>query len=306
MHDSGMDAVWSLAARQHGVVARRQLLEAGLTSSAVHRRLARGIFKPIAGAGVYLLGPVERPRSREMAATLAAGPGSVVSHRSAASLWGLLHPDSRPASPPLPVEISVQLPARGPRREGVLVHRVRSLPDDERRECEGIPITSPARTLLDLAAILGQRELETAVARADREGLADASDVERLLARHPGATGSALLREVMGREEGAALTRSEAEMRFLQLVRRARLPAPRVNRKFGPFELDFYWPAAKLAVEIDGFEYHSSRASFVGDRRRDAWLVSRGIRVLRLAWAQVTREEVATAVQLGRALQLQE
>ena len=98
------------------------------------------------------------------------------------------------------------------------------------------------------------------------------------------------------------MTRSEAEMRFLELVRRAGLPPPEVNVRLGRYEIDVLWRAEGIAVEVDGFRYHASRPRFEGDRRRDSWLLARGIKVIRLSWRQITDEAVATAVQVGQAL----
>ncbi len=98
------------------------------------------------------------------------------------------------------------------------------------------------------------------------------------------------------------MTRSEAELRFLELIRRAGLPAPAVNVTFGRYEIDFLWRAQGIAVEVDGFRYHASRLRFEGDRRRDSWLLAHGIQVIRLSWRQITDDAVATAVQVGQAL----
>ena len=100
------------------------------------------------------------------------------------------------------------------------------------------------------------------------------------------------------------VTRSAAEDRFLALVREARLPAPRTNARFGPYELDFYWPDERVAVEIDGFRHHSSRPRHEGDRRKDTWLRSRGITPVRLTWKQITVDRTATVVQVGQVLAL--
>lgn len=288
------DRVAAAAARQHGVVARAQLVEAGLSPSAVARRLRAGRLRPL-HRGVYLVGPLSPARAPEMAAVLASGPGAVVSHLSAASLWGVY-----PGRAGAPVDISVA--ANRGRRPGIRVHRVVGLNAEERTVLDGIPITTPGRTLVDLAAAVGSRELEGAVARAEREGLVAPDALPALVARYRGRPGTPALRAVLEAGGGPALTRSEAEARFLGLVREAGLPAPEANVRVGRYEIDFLWRAEGIAVEVDGFRHHASRPRFEGDRRKDALLLSGGIKVVRLSWRQITREAMATAVQIGQAL----
>jgi very-short-patch-repair endonuclease len=287
------------AAGQHGIVTRAQLLATGLSSSAISRRLSRGLFRPL-HRGVYLVGPLESRRSREMAAVMAAGAGAVVSHLTAVRVWTLIKLKGQAGS--VPVDISVQAPDRGSRRPGLRIHRVASLPRGECVVHDGIPVTTPGRTLIDVAGTLGHRDLERAVARAERAGLVEADDFRSLVSRHEGRPGVPQLRAVLELQGGPAFTRSEAEARFLELVRRGGLPRPRVNERLGPYEIDFLWPAERLAVEVDGFGFHSSRSSFEGDRRKDAWLLARGIRVLRLTWKQIAEEALATIVQVTRSL----
>jgi len=188
------------------------------------------------------------------------------------------------------------------RRPGIRGHRVGVLAEDERDLKEGIPTTAPARTLLDLASITGARELEQALARAEREGSTTPEALYALLARHQAHPGARALRALLGAAAGPALTRSEAEARFLALVREAGLPAPECNVRIGRHEVDFLWRALAVVVEVDGYRYHSSRLRFEGDRRKDADLVAGGLTVLHLSWRQITEEAMATAVRLGLAL----
>ncbi len=280
------------AARQHGVITRHQLMEAGLSPSAVDRRLASGRYRAI-HSGVYLVLPFPLPYTREMAAVLASGPDAAVSHVSAAPHWRMR------AAVDGPVDVIVR-GNRG-RRLGIRAHRVR-LPAAEHTAQDGIPLTTPERTLLDLASVLEASEMEAVLARAEREGLVRADALGRLLARHPGHRGAGAIRAVYRLAGGPSLTRSAAEAELLALVREAGLPAPECNVNVGRYELDFLWRAARIAVEVDGFRYHSSRQRFEGDRRKDTDLVAAGITVLRLSWRQVTDERVATAVKLGQAL----
>lgn len=173
---------------------------------------------------------------------------------------------------------------------------------DERNEVKGIPVTAPGRTLLDLATVAGSRVVERALARAERERLVDRAQLQEILARYRGRPGAPLLRSLVMASGGPALTRSEAEALFLALVRKAGLPTPEVNVRFEGYELDFFWRAAGIAVEVDGYRYHSSHPSFQGDRRRTTHLAALGIQVIPLAWSQIVDEEMATAVLLGKAL----
>lgn len=289
-------AIRALAARQHGVVARGQLLERGVPPHAVAYRVAKGRLYAL-HRGVYRVGPVAAPLEREMAGVLACGATAVLSHHSAGSVWTLLA--RGPGA--IPVEVSSQGGYRAPDR-WLRLHRVAPFAADETTTFEGLPITSPARTLVDLAGCLDVWGLERAVARADRQGLATIEALAALLARYPGRAGSRALRAVLGRDGGSALTRSEAEARFLWLVRDASLPPPEANVTIQGFEVDFVWRAARLVVEIDGFEFHSSRSAFERDRRRDAVLTASGFRVIRVTWRQLTSEPQAVVTRVARAL----
>ncbi len=293
------DRVADVAARQHGLVTRGQLVTAGLSSSAVGRRLRAGRLRQI-HRGVYRLGPLTAPFAAEMAAVLACGSESVVSHLSAAGIWVPAAAEPRPRQPSR-VEITTTS-EKGRRRPGILVHHVARLDPDERTTWQQIPITTPARTLIDLAGVVGSRELEAALARAEREGLVAHGELLRHLERHPRRPGSGVLRALLEADGDPALSRSAAEEEFLALTIKARLPRPATNVRIGAYEVDFLWRTKGIAVEIDGFRYHSSRPRFEGDRRKDAWLLAHGITVVRLSWRQITEDALATAVQIALAL----
>ncbi len=333
------DRIAGLAARQHGIVTRAQLLASGLSPPAIRHRVRGGRLCPL-HRGVYRVGPIQAPHAREMAAVLAGGPGALLSHLSAAVLHGLMKaprpwtnrgnasersignsrpparraerrprgqsgragPTGRSRSPAVqPVDITI--PAdRNVLRPGIRVHRTASLDPDERMVVGGVPITTPGRTLMDMTVKVGIRELETMVARAQRAEILDEDRLFAMLERYRGRPGIAALRAVMEIPGGPAMIRSEAESRFLALVRKAGLPTPRANLKVGRYELDFFWPHERIAVEVDGYGYHSSRTRFEGDRRRDAWLNARGFKVIRLSWRQIVESPVPTIVQVGQAL----
>jgi very-short-patch-repair endonuclease len=286
----------ALAARQHGVVTGRQLMRAGSTRYAIGHYLKTGWLEPM-HRGVYGVGPVMAPHRREMAALLACGPGAVLSHRSAAALWEML-----PAPPVMvPVTLSTTRDLRG-RTSGIRVYRVRGLDADEVSVVRGLRVTHAARTLLDLAASLSVRDLERAMARADRKGFLDRRCLELLLTRYPRRPGRTRLAALLEGDAGPTLTRSEAEERFLALIRRAGLRDPEMNVVVQDYEVDALWRAERLVVEIDGFAFHSTRAVFERDRQRDRELTAAGLTVLRITWRELTLQPEALLVQLAQAL----
>lgn len=316
------ERIVAIAVRQHGVVTCAQLRQAGLSQSGIARRIGSGRLH-VLHRGVYMAVPYALPHTAEMAAVVAIGPGAVVSHLSAARLLGLspdpgngrgsrdrldasrcgrygpAPKDDSPRGSSVVIEISVVGPQVS--RPGIRVHRVEDLAEGDRDVREGIPITSCARTIMDVAAILSTRELEGVVARAIRAGLVTEDTLLARL-RRGRRHGSRALRAVLSAPGGPAFTRSAAEEKFLGLVRKARLPAPECNVRVLRYEIDFLWRTAGVAVEIDGYEYHSSRGSFNADRERDTELLAAGITVLRLSWGQVVGDPLATAVQVGQVL----
>lgn len=289
-----------LASRAHGVITRAALFEAGVSRHVVDGLVRFRRLQPL-HRGVYLhgalTGPLQPPRARVMAAVLACRRGTVVSHGSAGVLWGLV----RSANGKGPVHVTVVGSDRG-RRPGIRPHRVTFLHDDDVRSLDGIPVTAPARTLVDLASGLGPRELERAVATATRDGLVALPELRAALGRRSGATGAGVVRTLLGGPEHPAFTRSEAEDRFLQLVRRAGLSAPATNRRVRGLEVDFLWRREGVVVEVDGFTHHSSRPAFERDRARDARLAAAGLRVVRVTWRQLADEPLAVLARLAQTL----
>jgi len=299
------DRVRAVAERQCGVVTREQLLNAGMSRGGLRHRLTIGRLRRL-HPGVYLVGPMLLPRARQWAAVLACGPDAVLSHHDASELWLAERsalPANRGGRAPEARAVHVTVPHTGRKHKpGIRLHRVRALDPADCTSMDGIPVTTPIRTVLDLAPVLDLSKLERLIAHLAREGLLHLDELASRVAASPHRRGVRSLRAILTRSVGPALTRSEAEAAFLALVRKARLPAPEVNVRIGRYELDFYWPDARLAVEIDGFRHHSARPRFEGDRRKDAWLRARGLAVIRLTWRQITLEEMVTAVQLGQAL----
>jgi very-short-patch-repair endonuclease len=285
--DSGQ--TWKLVKSQHGVVTRRQLLDAGFSSDQIESRLARARLHQL-WRGVYSVGrPQLTPLGWWSAAVLACGGDAVLSHHSAASLWGLLALNiGNEGEQHRPLTIHVSVPAtRSPHRAGIRVHRRGDLSGSERTRRSGVPVTAPARTLLDLSSVLSSDRVERCVNRADQLGLIDPEALRSELARYRGMDGAPALRRVLDRHT-FRLTDSELERRFLRLVRRARLPSPRTQQCVNGLRVDFCWPELRLIVETDGLRYHRTASQQAKDRLRDQRLVAAGFTVLRFTHAQVT------------------
>jgi very-short-patch-repair endonuclease len=288
------EAVAALAERQHGVVSRSQLTELGLGRGAINQRLQRRRLH-VAHLGVYAVGHRRLTmRGRWMAAVLAAGPDTVLSHRDAAALAGL-----RPSARGL---IEVSAPRRC-RRPGIQAH-VACLPPDEVTTHEGIPVTTVARTLLDLAAVLPRQQLKRAIEQAEFLRLADDTSLDALLARYPRRSGTAALREIRQVGLTETVTRSELEERFLAFLDAHDLSRPRVNCAVEGFEVDFHWPGQRLIVELDGRAAHHTITAFERDRARDRALQAAGWRVVRITWHQLQAEPAQIAADLGHLLSM--
>ena len=295
MEDKGDMAVAKVAGLQRGLISHGQLRAIGLGRGAIEHRLANGRLHRVR-RGVYQVGhSAAPPMAREIAALLAHGPGSVLSHRTAAVLWQLLSPSNGP--------VSVTIVGRDcGRRPGVRHHRVRRVATADLGRRAGLPVTAPARTLLDLASVTAPRELERAANEAFVRQLANMGDLRSLLERSRGRPGSPALRRLVDELEGPSLTRSEAEERMRTLLRGSGLPLPDTNVRVGPYEIDMLWREERLAVEIDGFAFHSTRSAFERDRCRDADLQARGLKVMRVTWRQIVDDPVATLVRIARLL----
>ena len=271
--------VWRLVRRQHGVITHSQLRALGYTAKAIRHRLAAARLHPLHPC-VYAVGRAELDQlGHWMAAVLACGPGAVLSHVSAAELWGIRQPRRGP--------IEVSLVADAPRRvRGLRVHRRRALTDDDVTRHQGIPATSPICTLIDLAAGAGRRTLEAAINEADRLNLVDPEQLRAVLDDTSPRRGVGILREMLDRET-FTFTRSVLERRFKRLATKAGLPEPQTCVVVNGFEVDFYWPDLPLVVETDGLTYHRTPTQQKKDRLRDQAHTAAGIPHLRFTHAQV-------------------
>jgi Protein of unknown function (DUF559) len=287
-----------LAARQYGVVGRRQLALFGIGRRAMEERLRRGVWHPV-HAGVYAVGhSCLSDHGRLMAAVIACGPEAVLSHRSAGRHWGLL--SHAPAIP------EVTRPLRFRARDGIIARRS-SLPVDEVTVVERIPVTSVSRTLLDLAVLLTMPQMERALNEAEVLRLTDKLSVPDLLERYPRRAGSAALRALFrDRTAIRGITRKELERRFHAALDGTDLPRPRRNAHLSVrgrfFEADCLWAEQRLIVELDGRESHGTDLAFEKDRERDRLLLVEGWRVARVTWRQLRDDAPAVIADLRELL----
>ncbi|MEX2252531.1 MAG: DUF559 domain-containing protein [Thermoleophilaceae bacterium] len=288
-------AIVRLAAAQHGVFARWQLLEVGLGADAIQHRVAIGRLH-VVHRGVYALSPAPlTTKGHWMAAVLACGPAAVLSHRSAAALWGIASDSSTRT------DVTAGRSGRkGPRV--VRLHRVRGLHRDDCTLRDGIPVTSLARTLLDFGEIVNEGRLNGAIEEAERRRLLDLRAVEAVMKRNRGRRGLAPLAAALaGYRDPIHWTLSYLERAFVELCRLTGLPAPSINASVLGEEVDALWEAQRLIVEVDSFEFHRTRAAFERDRIRDAKLQAAGYRVLRFTYRRLTDDPALVATQI-RAL----
>ncbi len=249
-------------------------------------------------SGVYVVldaGPLEL--ARETAALLACGERAVLSHRSAAAHWGLTPAEDGA------VAVTIAGGDRGRKRAGIELHRASELLRRDVRIHQQLPVTSPARTLLDFAAVAGARELERAIDEAlvvlklvDR---AEFEDVVRRASHHRGAR---TLNELLDHRGPSRITQSEAERLFLELIRQARLPIPETQVRIAGYTVDFYWPEHKVAFEVDGYRFHTSRSAFDRDRRKDAAVKAAGVDPNRVSRDQVKHEPLVVVGYVAHAL----
>jgi very-short-patch-repair endonuclease/predicted transcriptional regulator of viral defense system len=289
-------AVAELAAGQHGVVGRRQLRGLAFGDDAIDRQLGSGRLHQV-HRGVYAVGHrLLTQRGAWMAAVLAAGDAAVLSHRSAAGLWGL-RPDSRS-------RVEVTVPASRHQQRAIQFHFAH-LPPDEITTVDGIPTTTVPRTLFDLASVVAPNHVERAVNEAEVRRLSDALSLGDLLARYPRRRGSSVIRRILA-DGLIGVTRSELEELFVAFLDEHGLPRPKSNvwMQVGTrwIEVDCLWRDQRVIVELDGRHAHDTVAAFERDRARDRALAARGWRTLRVTWRQLHDEPAALAADLRAVL----
>lgn len=290
------DGIWGVVGRQDNVVSRAQLLELGVGRRVIARQLESGRWRCL-HRGIYLIGPAPPALpARARAAALACGEGAVVSHRTAAELWVLLPPEAD-------IDVHVTVCRRNPgTRSGIHTHRVRRLPEEEVSIKHGIPLTTPARTICDLAATDPLRDVESALAEARIHRLATDRQINAVIQRAPTRPGAPIIRRLLEAEDDTGYTRSRAERRLRDLINAANLERPLFNEPLLGYVVDALWPKQRLIVEVDGYTYHSHRAAFERDRRRDQQLIAAGYRVIRVTWIQLRDRPIETITAIVKAL----
>jgi predicted transcriptional regulator of viral defense system len=284
------DGLARLAGKQHGVVSHQQLLELGYSEAAIGRGVASQRLHRI-HRGAYAVGnPKPSRHGRCLAAVLACGRDAMLSHDSAAWLWGLRSF--------CPSRTEVTLPARGHRRAGIHIHHSTILESIDQATWEGIPTTSVARTLLDCAARGRRQRTDSLLERAERLDLLDISEIEEILARSGRHAGRSRLMSSIGLHRNTAFTRAGTERRFLEAVLSAGLPRPAINTFVAGHEIDAYWAKERFAVELDGYETHGTRAAFERDPVRLEDLKLAGIDAIRVTARRLEREPAQVAARL--------
>jgi very-short-patch-repair endonuclease len=284
-----------VAMQHNGVITWDQLVDAGVSRRAIaHRVATERLYRH--HTGVYLLDPPDQASRITLltAAVAACGPDSVLSHRSAAELWGLLDPR--------PGDVDVTVIGRNPGvRGGVRRHRSRTLTPGEIRTKRGIRVTSPARTVLDSA---GDPDLEELLGNALATNLVTIRKLDLAIAENPSRAGGQRVHRILHQEGGPRRTRSWGERRLLALIRQAGLPVPITNTMLNGYQVDAVWPEHRLVVEVDGWDFHRGRRAFETDRARDAAHVAAGYRVIRFTAIQLRDEPLIVIGQLSAALAL--
>lgn len=291
-------ALTLLAGRQHGVVSIRQLEQRlEFSHQAVERAVAAGRLHRIY-RGVYAVGHTDlSPQGECLAAALAVGPGALLSYYSAGWLWGIWQ------GSPKPIHVTAFVPRHHPAPKGITRHRARNLVDVDRAMVEGIPVTSVARTLLDLAWKLNGDQLRRALARAEDLGLLDLDELHAVIERNRGHHGAKRLRHALAIYEPPAYSRSEFERRFVAHLVDSGLPRPSTGWNEIGLELDVYWPERRFGIELDTYETHGTRDAFERDHDRDLALTLAGIETIRISERQFRREPDQLATRVATLLE---
>lgn len=284
-----------LARRQHGVVARRQLLDRGFSDDQVELRLRRGSLQRL-HPGVYAVGDLALPAlGRAAAAILACSPRAYLSHATAAAIWGLARLGAG--------DVELTLVARRRRNPaGVRVHWISELAPGELRRHEGLPVSSPSLTILDVASRLPPDRLADLVHGARHRRLVGLAELRATLAAHPRRRGAGALRRLLAGAETSLAVESRAEARCLRLMVRHGLRPDASQVAVGPYRVDFLYRRERLIVEVEGYRHHGGRRPFDADRRRASYLLARGYAIFPVTWTDLTRDPEGTMRRLRAAL----
>jgi very-short-patch-repair endonuclease len=291
MHDVER-AIARIAGRQDNVISGEQLLTAGLGRGAIAHRVKTGVWQWL-HRNIYLLGPAPpSPMARARAAAMACGAGAVVSHRSAAEMFGLLPQNGG--------DVHVTVAGRNVApRDGVRRHRVSAFARGEVTKMRGIPLTSVARTICDLAATELFRVVEAAFQEALYRDIVSPDRLAQVLAREPRRKGAPVIRALL---EDPRMTRSERERALVRLIDQAQLPRPLTNVRLHGYLADAYWPAEGLVIEFDGWQGHGHRNAFERDRKRDQVMLANGLRPMRVTDRHLRQESVALVARIAQSL----
>jgi very-short-patch-repair endonuclease len=270
------EVVGRIASASHGVVTRAELLQAGITREEIRRRLQTGALLR-EYPGIYRVGHrAPSLEARYMAAVRACGRDSLLAGRAAGYLWGLLKGSAPPPEVIAPTDRCVR---------GLVTHRCRRMGAEDAAVWRGIPVTTAARTLVDLSSALAVAELARACHEAGIRHKTTPAQIEAVLARRHSSPGAGKLRRILRGD--VRVTLSGLEARFLARVRHAELPLPQTNRPAGGRRVDCRWPERRLTVELDGYEYHHSRYAWEQDRRREREARARGDEFRRYTYGDV-------------------
>ena len=289
--------IGAIAARQRALITRAQLTALGVTRAAIDHAIVRGRLHRCHHA-VYSLVPFAAlpPLANELSAVLACGDTALLSHHSAAAAWGF-----RPSFNGL-VHVTAIGSDAGRDRPGIRAHRVTALGPRDIRRYQNIPITSPARALLEIAPDLTDRQLERAVDEALIKRLITHAAIAAVVNAYPRYRGVARLRALADPGRPTTETRSDGEEALLAVIRRANLPLPELNAKVGNYTADFLWRDQKVIVELDGYDYHRGRAAFERDHQRDAEHQRMDHLVIRITGRQLAHQHEAILVRIATAL----
>jgi Protein of unknown function (DUF559) len=284
-------AISEVARRQHGNIHVKQLNALGLGKQAIWYRVKQGRLYPVF-RGVYSVGrPATTPLERASAAVLACGPRGALGHFSGLASWAFAR--DWPWTP----EVSIVGDRRPP---GIVVHRTLHLPRRDIRIQQGIRVTSPARTLLDCAPRLGAKRRKRIVNEALHTPFVSRSQLAEVIERYPTHPGAKLLRPFVDTTDGP--TRSGWEDEFPSFCEQFGLPRPQINTIVGGYEVDAYFEAERLIVELDGYEFHSDRQAFEADRERDAEMLAAGRATVRVTWERIEHRSAREAERLRTIL----
>jgi very-short-patch-repair endonuclease len=292
VRESGERGLAEVAGAQRAMVHLSQLRALGITRGSYEHRVRAGALHRVFPSVLSLVHPVLEPLAHETAALLHAGANAVLSHETAAALWGLT---------PAPSFVAITLIGRHPRSQpGLRLHEVDLLDVRDAQMQMGFPVTSPARTLIDCAS--RDPALDRLLNEARVLKLVSDAKIQAAMERCPGRTGIKALRALLAAEVDSGFTRSRAERILKRMVSQAGLERPVFNTPVIGVEADAYWPRLKLVIEVDGYHAHAHWAAFQRDRAKANKLVAAGYVVLRFTWHQLTRWPMQVVAEIARTL----